>query len=150
MTITFDQLQALAPYAMPPDLRALADGEDCSNHLSTTLAVHGLTEPGVIAQFLTMCLLASDGLVKFVTPQPLGSGRALFQTPEGWIDARAKDWQEWRLTEWAHEWDINYIADKWAERFEFARDYFQVWEKLQTVCDALGVENLSEKFALDD
>lgn len=141
MTITAAQLAAIAPYAAPFTLHALADGEGCSGHLSTTLAVHGLTEPAVAAQFVAACVLASKWLVSFVAPQPLGAGHALFQTPEGWIDARANDWHGWHLSDDAREWDFNYIVDKFAERFDFTNGYPEIWRTLQTVCDALGVRN---------
>lgn len=151
MTITPTQFAVIAPDAPLSALHALVgDGDGVNSHLAQTLAAHDLTEPGVVAQFLAACHLASGGFVSFVAPQPLGGGRALFQSPEAWIEARARDWHEWKLTEWASEWDINYIADKWAERFEFARDYLQIWDKLQAVCNALGVEDQSEKFALDE
>lgn len=148
MIVTPEQFAAFAPYAAPFTLHALVgDGDGVNSHLAQTLAIHDLTEPSVAAQFLAACHLASGGFVSFVAPQPLGGGRALFQSPDAWIEARARDWHEWNLTDSAREDDFNYIVDRFGERFTFTTDYPTIWQTLQDVCDALDVRN---EFSLGD
>lgn len=144
MTIAPQQFAAFSPNASiaPFTIHALCGETDGTNsHLAQTLAAHGLTEPSVAAQFLAACYLASAGFTSFIAPQPLGGGRALFQSPENWIEARACDWTTWMLTNDAEEWDFNLIVDQFARHFDVTRSYPEIWDTLDRVCNALGIEN---------
>ncbi|NBU79990.1 MAG: hypothetical protein EBS50_13135 [Sphingomonadaceae bacterium] len=153
MVITPQQFAAFSPHngIAPATIHALCgDGDGTGSHLAQTLEAHGMTEPGIAAQFLAACHLASKGFVSFVVPHAADAKRVEFQWPESWVEARACDWTTWNLNSDAREWDFNVIVDHFARSFEFTRSYPEIWRVLNRVCRALGVEDQSEEFALQD
>lgn len=150
MVITPQQFAAFSPHngIAPFTIHALVgEGDGASSHLAQTLEAHGITEPGVVAQFLAACHLASDGFTSFVAPHAADTTRVEFQSPESWVEARACDWTTWNLTSDAREWDFNVIVDHFARSFEITHSYPEIWRTLQIVCDALNVRN---EFSLGD
>ena len=150
MVITPEQFAQFSTHGgiAPATIHALVgDGDGTGSHLAQTLEAHGMAEPGIAAQFLAACYLASKGFVSFVVPHAADTTRVEAQWPESWIEARACDWTTWNLNSDAREWDFNVIVDHFARSFEFTRSYPEIWRVLNRVCDALGVRN---EFSLGD
>lgn len=143
--ITCAQFQQIAPNAMPETVDALfalnADGQPTIQRI---LGEHDITEPHVIAQFITALSLASDKFTNFNRPI---FGLSLLD----WLTARAREWRETGANEEAADWCWAEIIDgEVGVMFALPTIYWNdVHKRLADVCAALGVEDRSEEFALD-
>lgn len=149
MTITADNLKAIAPYVASLTLAALfASDADGQPHICRAMAEAGITEPHDVAQFLTVTMLASNGFVNFTTAT---SGHVIAQSPVDWFREKAKDWFDLKMSDESRTWNwsciVNHLGVKWAIT---GYDWPDTWQALDDVCAALGVENRMEEFALQN
>ena len=143
MTITRQQFAAIAPHAAPATADALfAMNRDGQRAIDRILAEHGITEPPAVAMFLTLCSLASYGFAGFDLP---GYGLSALD----WLVARAREWHDHGLSEYAAEWQWVPLLDYASALYGFSMAYRVEDQRLAEVCAVLGVENRSEELALD-
>lgn len=145
MTTTRQQFASCAPSATPETVDALfALNSDNQPTIHRILAEAGITEPAVVAQFLTCAHLASNGFTNF--EQPVYGLSAI-----DWLSARAREWFELKCTEMALEWDwrilVNVLDVKWAMEY---MDWPQINETLADICAVLGIEDQSNNDVLED
>jgi len=144
MTITRAQFVALAPAALPATVDALfAIDWRGAALLNRIAARHDFTD-AAIAQFLACASIASEGFTNF--------NRPFFGVTTGnWLVRAARLWKNYKLDESANEWDWQGVAECAATIFD-APDtaWLAVNDTLAAVCAALGVEDRSEEFALED
>lgn len=145
MTITAEQFLILAPaasLAVVDDLLTKGDHKD--TQLNRILDRHGITEQPAVAQFLTVCHLASRGFTNFDKPI-FGVGVL------DWLSARARQWQDADLTADALNWDWLTVIETAATLYGLpAKAWLDVNGELGAVCKALGIPDQSEEFALED
>lgn len=139
------QFQQIAPNAAPETVDALfALNADGQSPIARTLHQYGITEPHVVAQFLTALSLASNEFTSFDRPI---FGLSLLD----WLTARAREWHDMGSNEDAAEWDwqilLSRVDVKWDMRYY---DWPEIDTVLAKVCAVLGVEDQSEEFALED
>lgn len=158
--ITRPQFEKIAPKADSETLNTLFS----RNQELTTVLERGLTEckiiePAVIAQFLACCSLATERFTQFHFGN-LGVDVVtwLFQRKQaspyigenGEIEqGRALSFFDFKLHEDAREWDWDTVVDHCAVTFPIPTCYWNdVHSRLAEVCAAIGIEDLSEKFAI--
>lgn len=144
--ITRAQFQQIAPNAAPEAVDALfASGIGRQSPITRTLHQYGITEPHVVAQFLTALSLASDEFTNFNRPI---FGLSLID----WFTARAREWRDSGANEEAAEWDWIEIVDGYVgTMYAIPMIYWNdVHKRLAKVCAVLGVEDRSDEFALED
>lgn len=144
VAISLDQFRQFAPAASLETQAALFRRDlTLVPAMERILVDHGITEPHVVAQFLTACSLASDGFTNFDRPM---FGLSLLD----WLTARAREWQDASCNQMAAEWDwkvmFSMLDVKWNMEH---RDWPEINEVLANVCSALGVADESEARALD-
>ena len=140
------QFLQIAPNATPEAVDALfASGIGRQSPITRTLHQYGITEPHVVAQFLTALSLASDEFTNFNRPI---FGLSLID----WVTARAREWRDSGANEEAAEWNWvgiidGYVGTMYAIPMIYWND---VHKRLAKVCAVLGVEDRSDEFALED
>ncbi len=143
--ITRAQFQQIAPNAAPEAVDALfASNADGQPTIRRILDEHDITEPHVIAQFLACSYLASDGFTNFNHP---AYGLSILD----WLSARAREWFKLGCTKLAVDWDwlavVSMVDVTWD--FEYM-DWSQINGALSAVSVAMGIEDRSDEFALED
>lgn len=146
MVINCKQFQLIAPNASAETVDGLfAHNADGQTTIQRILDEHGITEPHVIAQFLTAAYLGSEGFTHFDRPV---HGVA----PLDWFTARAREWYEQGANEDADAWlwpDLidGRIGTLFCVPVSYWNDVRQI---LGRICGALGVEDRSDKILPDD
>lgn len=144
LTITPEQFAAFAPLASAPTRAALFAVSDGQSVLNRILMQHDITEPPAVAMFLALAGMASDGFTKFNSPS---FGLAV---PD-WLSKCAREWQRYELSEDAVEWRWEMVAECAATLFGIDDLPWSVAASyLASACNVLGIEDESEKYALDD
>ncbi len=157
MKITRKQFAAIAPMADAETVDALfAPSADGQPEIDRIMAECKITEPSVVAQFLTCCSLATDRFTKFhfgklgvdvITWLSQPKETSAYSGEQG----RARDFYDYKLPSDAAQWDWQGVADCCATLFPIATcAWLEVNNRLTEVCAALGIEDQSEKFALED
>ena len=129
-----------------------ADGQP---EIDRILAECKITEPPVVAQFLACVSLATDRFTKFhfdklgvdvITWLSQKKETSAYMGEQG----RARDFYDFKLQASAREWDWQTVVDCCATLFPIAKcAWLEVNNRLAEVCAALGIEDQSEKFALE-
>lgn len=157
MNLTRKQFAAIAPMADAETVDALfAPSADGQPEIDRILAECKITEPSVVAQFLACCSLATDRFTKFHFGQ-LGVDIITWLSQPKETSAylgeqgRARDFCDNKLLSDASEWDWQGVVDCCATLFPIAKcAWLDVNNRLAEVCAALGIEDQSEKFALEE
>lgn len=157
MKITRKQFAAIAPMADAETVDALfAPSADGQPEIDRIMAECKITEPSVVAQFLTCCSLATDRFTKFhfgklgvdiVTWLSQPKETSAYQGEQG----RARDFYDKKLVDDSREWDWQTVVDCCAVIFPIATcAWLGVNDRLAEVCAALGVTDKSEAGAISD
>lgn len=144
MQLTRQQFASCAPSATPATVDALfALNADNQPTIHRILAESGITEPAVVAQFITCAHLASYGFTNFDRPI---YGLSVID----WFAARAREWHDERIGREAAEWNWAGVLNHAGTLFGVpVMPYIEVHDTLAAICAALGVEDRSEEFAIE-
>lgn len=132
LTLSLEQFRTAFPTASSTAAAALfARDAKLTTVIERILGDHGITEPPAVAHFLMACGLASEGFTKFDAPV-FGLG-----APD-WLAARAREWQDAKLSEEADNWQTEFVIQNLPDTFALPNNWPAVWRVLDGVCEALG------------